>query len=267
MASPVSQLIDFGARSRVFMIFRSRSMSGCRTFPRIRRSAYSLGKLHGEFVLKNGGSSASETITMGGHSGTHIDALNHFSCAGRLFGGVEYEQTAGTGVRPHSVDTVSPVVRRGVLLDVAGSEGVPILPEDFVIGPEHLEKAARTALREGDVVLIRTGWAAHWGDPFQYVTAGKRIHVSAPGPGEAAARWLSERKVFAAGSDTLAFEKVPSPLMPVHVHLLVESGIHILENLNLEEIAAAGVTEFLFIAAPLRIEGGTGSPVRPLALV
>ncbi len=266
MASPVSQLIDLARASRVFDLSQPFYV-GMPHFPTHPPFAYSLGKLHGEFVLKNGGSSASEVITMGGHSGTHIDALNHFSCAGKLFGGVDYEQAAGTGVRPHSVDTVPPVVRRGVLVDVAGSQGVPILSEEFVIDPEHLEKAARTAIREGDVVLIRTGWAAHWGDSFQYVTAGKGIHVTAPGPGEAAARWLSERKVFAAGSDTLAFEKVPSPLMPVHVHLLVESGIHILENLNLDEMAAAGVSEFLFIAAPLRIEGGTGSPVRPLALV
>ena len=78
---------------------------------------------------------------------------------------------------------------------------------------------------------------------------------------------MSDRKVFAAGSDTLAFERVPSPVMEVHVHLLVESGIHIIENLNLEELARDGVTEFLFVATPLKIQGATGSPIRPLALV
>jgi kynurenine formamidase len=55
--------------------------------------------------------------------------------------------------------------------------------------------------------------------------------------------------------------------MPVHVHLLVQSGIHIMENLNLEELAAGGVREFVYVAAPLRIQGGTGAPIRPLALV
>jgi kynurenine formamidase len=72
--------------------------------------------------------------------------------------------------------------------------------------------------------------------------------------------------VFAAGSDTIAFERVPSRAMPVHVHLLVESGIHIIEALNLEELAAARVYTFLFVAAPLKIRGGTGSPIRPLAV-
>jgi kynurenine formamidase len=73
--------------------------------------------------------------------------------------------------------------------------------------------------------------------------------------------------VFAAGSDTVAFEKVPDPAMPVHVHLLVECGIHIIECLNLEELAAARMYEFLFLALPLKIRGATASPIRPVAVV
>jgi kynurenine formamidase len=88
-----------------------------------------------------------------------------------------------------------------------------------------------------------------------------------PGPGLRAARWFSERGLFAVGSDTAAFERMPSPEMDVHVHLLVESGIHILECLNLEDLAAAGRSEFVFVGAPLKIEGGTGSPIRPFALI
>jgi kynurenine formamidase len=72
--------------------------------------------------------------------------------------------------------------------------------------------------------------------------------------------------VFAVGSDTVAFEKIPTDTMPVHVHLLVEKGIHIIECLNLEELAAARVSTFLFVAAPLKVRGATGAPVRPLAL-
>ena len=65
--------------------------------------------MHGEIVLSNGGSSASETITMGGHVGTHIDALNHFSCCGKLFGGREPAQSYAGGVEPYSVEHVEPV--------------------------------------------------------------------------------------------------------------------------------------------------------------
>jgi kynurenine formamidase len=98
------------------------------------------------------------------------------------------------------------------------------------------------------------------------VTGGRGSVASGPGPQIAGARWLSERGVVAAGSDTVAFELLPDPEMPVHVHLLVESGIHIVEALNLEELSQQRVYEFVFVAAPLKIVGGTGSPIRPLAL-
>jgi kynurenine formamidase len=159
----------------------------------------------------------------------------------------------------HSIDGVAPIFRRGVLLDVAGAKP---LAENYTITPDDLARAARAEIRPGDVVVIRTGWAQYFDDPVKFIA---RVH--GPGPGIDGARWLSERGVFAAGSDTVAFEKVPDPSMPVHVHLLVESGIHIIECLNLEELAAAGVAEFLFVALPLKIKGATGSPVRPVAVV
>jgi kynurenine formamidase len=116
------------------------------------------------------------------------------------------------------------------------------------------------------VVLLRTGWANYFRDAARYLS-GFRGTPAGPGPARAGAEWLSARGIFAAGSDTIAFEKVPDPAMPAHVHLLVESGIHIIECLNLEELSAVEAREFLFIAAPLKIEGATGAPVRPLALV
>lgn len=91
--------------------------------------------------------------------------------------------------------------------------------------------------------------------------------VHGPGPGLDGAKWLSTRKVFAGGSDTVAFERVPDPAMPVHVHLLVESGIHIIECLNLEQLATGARWEFLFVGSPLKIRGGTGSPLRPFAVI
>jgi kynurenine formamidase len=223
---------------------------------------FSLVKQHGEYNGPIGNSSASDAIAMGTHLGTHIDALCHFSCGGLLHGGTAAAevQSYGGGLEKFSIDTVAPILRRGVLLDIAGMHG-GILPADFEITPAHLDSAARTGIRPGDVVLLRTGWAKYFSDPAKFID-----EVRGPGPGVAGARWLSERRVFAAGSDTVAFEKVPDPGMPVHVHLLVESGIHIIECLNLEELAAAGVSEFLFVALPLRIRGATGSPVRPVAI-
>lgn len=202
---------------------------------------------------------------MGAHVGTHIDALCHFTCNGRLFGGEEAAgvQTYATGLERHTVETIQPIFRRGVLLDIAGLAGVEALPREFVVTPGHLEEAAKgTGVEEGDVVVIRTGWARYWHDAARFIS-----EVHSPGPSLEGARWLSARKVFAAGSDTAPFEFTPSPEMSVHVHLLVESGIHIIECLNLEELAASGAKEFVFAAAPLKIRGGTGSPIRPVALV
>lgn len=227
---------------------------------------FGLNKKHGDYVAPNGGSSASEALTLGGHVGTHIDALCHFSCGGKLHGGEEAAglQSYVKGLERYSVDTIAPILRRGVLLDIAGQAGVEALPADFEIAPEHLDAAMhaqQVEVRPGDIVLLRTGWARFWSDAARFIA-----QVHGPGPGEPGARWLSARGAFAAGSDTVAFERVPAASMPVHVHLLVESGIHIIECLNLEQLAAERCYTFLFVATPLKIRGGTGSPIRPLAL-
>jgi kynurenine formamidase len=227
---------------------------------------FGLVKQHGEYVGPGGCSSASDAITLGSHVGTHIDALCHFSCGGKLFGGVQAAdvQSYTGGLKKYSIDTIPPIVRRGVLLDIARTAGMDELPADFVITPEHLQKAMEesgAAIEAGDVALLRTGWAKYFEDPAKFIS-----EVRGPGPGIAGARWLSAKGVFAAGSDTVAFEKVPDPAMPVHVHLLVDSGIHIVECLNLEELAADRVYEFQFIAAPMKIRGATGAPVRPIAI-
>jgi kynurenine formamidase len=234
-------------------------------FPTHPPYLFTLTKLHGEFTLDNGASSSSDALALGSHVGTHIDALSHFSCDGKLHGGIQITQTSGGGIGELSVDTIAPILRRAVLFDIAGLERVDALPRDFTVTPEHLA-ACGVEPSEGGIALIRTGWGQFWSDSKRYLTGGQAAQVCGPGPGEPAARWLSARRIFAAGSDTVAFERTPSS-MEVHVHLLVESGIHIIECLNLEELARDGVKEFTFVALPLKIRGGTGSPIRPIAIV
>jgi kynurenine formamidase len=219
---------------------------------------FGLTKRHGDLVGPKGHSSAADAIAMGSHVGTHIDALCHFSCGGKLHGGAETEplQSYGGGLQKFSVDTIAPILRRGVLIDVAGD--TPLAP-DFEITPAHLEGAD---VRAGDIVLLRTGWGRYFEDARRFVN-----DIRSPGPTLAAAQWLSSRRIFAAGSDTVPFERSPDSEMPVHVHLLVESGIHIIECLNLEELARDGVREFLFVGAPMKIRGATGAPIRPLAII
>jgi kynurenine formamidase len=92
-----------------------------------------------------------------------------------------------------------------------------------------------------------------------------------PGVGEVGAQWLADRRVHAAGADTIAFERLPPggghSLLPAHRILLVENGIYLIEAMNLDGLAAARAYEFMFVLAPLALVGATGSPVRPLAVV
>src|SRR5437764_2645077 len=246
------------AKARVFDLAQDYFI-GMPHYPTHPPFLFGLTKQHGDIVGPTGHSSAADAIAMGSHVGTHIDALCHFSCGGKLHGGIDIEQSYGGGLRKYSIDTIPPILRRGVLLDLA-ADGP--LAADHEVTPGELAAAQKVEIRAGDVVLLRTGWARYFGDARRFVN-----DTRCPGPGLAAARWLSALGIFAAGSDTVPFEKSPVPSMPVHVHLLVESGIHIIECLNLEELAAAGVTEFLFIGAPLKFRGATGAPIRPLALV
>src|SRR5215469_14741191 len=105
---------------------------------------FSLTKMHNDYVMPNGASSASEGLALGGHLGTHIDALCHFSFGGKLHGGHEVKeaQSYDRGMQQHSIDTLAPIVRRGILLDIAGLQNVGSLPPAFEITPEHLEAAA-----------------------------------------------------------------------------------------------------------------------------
>jgi kynurenine formamidase len=230
-----------------------------------------LMRRHGDMVRADGGSAANEMIMIGGHTGTHVDALCHVSHQGRLFGGQDaYEAQRGGRFSALGVEQIPIVVGRGVLLDVAGLHGVDVLPPAHPITAGELEAAASRQgvdVRAGDAVLVRSGWALHWSDPERFL--GHRDGV--PGPDESAAEWLAGHRVRVTGAETIAYECIPAgqgdAFLPVHRLLLVEHGIHIIEGLNLTELAREAVFEFLFVLTPLKIVGATGSPVRPVAVV
>ncbi len=266
----MSNLVDSLRNATVYDLAQP-YFPGMPHFPTHPPFLFGLTKKHGDLVTEGGVSSSADALALGSHVGTHIDALCHFSCGGKLYGGIDVKplQSDVGGIQKYSVDTIAPILRRGVLLDIASHVSMEALTVDFVITPAHLEAAAKAqnvSVAKGDVVLLRTGWARFWSNAARYITGGKGTVACGPGPELEAARWLSSKGIFAAGSDTVAFERVPAAEMPVHVHLLVESGIHIIEALNLEEIARRKVYEFAFVGTPLKIRGATGSPIRPLAL-
>jgi kynurenine formamidase len=228
--------------------------------------AFSLTKLHGEMVYPGGISASNCLFTTGGHTGTHFDALGHISLQGQVHGVGPIGPWQGyQGLRKGGIETVPPVVTRGVLLDIAGLEGAPCLSHDYEIGADALQRAVRAAkvsLQKGDAVLIRTGWIQRFEDPQAFISH----HEGCPGLVEEGARWLVEQGASFVGADTVALEKTPTSHLPVHGILLAQHGVHILEVLNLEELAQEREYQFLFIASPLKIRGGTASPVRPVAI-
>lgn len=233
--------------------------------------SHTLPRRHGDMVRADGGSAANDLLVTGTHVGTHIDALAHVSHQGRLHGGADAAE-AGLGGKylEHGVHTIAPMLRRGVLLDVPAARGEQACDPAYEITPDDLDACARAGSEpgEGDVVLIRSGWGARFDQgPASYLGHDTGV----PGVGEAGARWLADRRVLAAGADTIAFERLGPgaghALLPAHRVLLVEHGVYIVEALALEELAAAGVHEFTFVLVPLNLVGATGSPVRPLAVV
>lgn len=230
----------------------------------------SVARRHGDLVRADGSSGANEIIVTGGHVGTHIDALCHISYEGKLHdGSLAADVTTNAGFKRMGVETMKPIVARGVLLDVPTAKGEAICREGYEVTAQDLEAAARLGKvvpAPGDVILVRTGWGGIVGERARY--EGRRR--GAPGPAGPGAEWLAQFRPRAVGSDTLAFEQIiPGNQYPLPAHriLIVNYGIHIIEALNLEELASDRQYEFMFILCPLKLVGATGSPVRPLALV
>jgi kynurenine formamidase len=222
--------------------------------------------------LSGGFQFADDYLALGCHSGTHVDALAHAWYDDLLYNGHSAARVRSYGATRCGIEQLGQLATRGVLVDVAKAKGVPHLEGGYAITPEDIDAALAhggATVREGDCVLVRTGW---W---TLFSTDRSEYDRAAPGVNDAAARHLAELRVSAVGSDTIAFEVVPqhgtfeggSRTPVAHRALIRDYGIYILELLDLEELSQTGVSEFLFVAAPLRIVGGTASPLNPLAIV
>jgi len=151
---------------------------------------------------------------------------------------------------------------RGVMLDIAAVKGVEMLGDTYEITVADLQQALeRQKLRilPGDAVIIHTGWGKLYGKD------NARFVKTTPGVGVAAAEWLAKQDPLLVGSDNWPVEVAPNPdkdlSLPVHQIFLAVNGIHILENLKLDELAAKRVYEFAFTMQPLKIYGASGSTV------
>ncbi|MDX6287046.1 MAG: hypothetical protein QOG53_2531 [Frankiales bacterium] len=210
---------------------------------------------------------AEEVLGFAAHTGTHMDALAHAWYDDQLYNGFPSSSIRSTtGARHCGAENLRPTVTRGVLLDVASVRTSPLGSGD-VVTLKDLETAAANAgvqPETGDVVLIRTGWfGRHAGDAEAYLDGE-------PGIDEEGAAWFAQAGVAGVGADNYAIEVLPfqsDDVFPVHKLLLRDYGVPLIEGVVLDELAEAGATAFLFVAAPLPVTGGTAGPVCPVAVL
>ncbi len=218
----------------------------------------------------------------GQHGAPSIDAIGHIGRDGLLFGGVDAVAATSdlrglgrSGVGEDLAIDHYPndlLANRGILLDVAryiNGDDTPLVA-GFEITAEHLKKTAQAQhvrIRHGDTVFIRTGWGQYFND-FPQLYLGDE----SAGVGVSGAQYLIDKGARVVGNDTLTFEKRPPvtfdpfQVFPLHMLLLADNGVYIIENLLLEELAAEKVYKFVAIVPPLKIRGGTGSALRVFAL-
>lgn len=207
-------------------------------------------------------------ISMYTHMGTHIDALNHFGLDGKIYNGFSAAEHLGDrGWKVTGAEKIPPIVARGVLIDLPRAMGVTMLADGYRVTKQDLKAALarqRTLLKNGDVVLVRTG-------RMQVYESAQAYMKNPPGLGLEAAKFLVEEGgAMIVGADNLSFEAFPSEAkgnyVPVHSYLLAQQGVPILELVQLEQLAKDGVYEFAFLGGSLKLRGSDAAPIRPLAI-
>jgi kynurenine formamidase len=216
------------------------------------------------------GSSFNEELVVAelGQMGTQFDALPHVAIDNMLYNCMKIDDVATrAGFSKLGVEKVGGIVTRGVLLDIAAVKAVAMLEAGYEITVADLQEALRregVTIGAGDAVLVHTGWGALW------MKDNARFNRGEPGIDVAAAEWLAKANPILVGSDNWAIEVLPQPdrdlRSPVHQILVAINGIFLIENLDLEALVRDKVWEFAFIVTPLKIKGGSGSTVAPIAI-
>ena len=203
-----------------------------------------------------------------GQVGTQFDGFAHIAHDNAYYNCFKGDEIATrTGFTKLGIQNVGMLMARGVLIDVAAFKGVDMLEDAYEITRADLEGAIRKQnliLQPGDAILIHTGWGKLYGkDNVRY---GK----SNPGLGIPAAKFLIDQDPLLLGADNTPVEVLPNPdpllIYPVHQLALVVHGVHLLENLKLDDLVAKNVSEFAFVMQPLKLKGATGSTVAPAAV-
>jgi kynurenine formamidase len=203
-----------------------------------------------------------------GQVGTQFDGFAHQTIDDSLYNCFRLDEVSTrTGFTKLGIQNVGALVTRGVMIDIAALKAVDTLADNYEITVQDLQQALakqNLTLQPGDAVIIHTGFGKLWAKDNARYTRGN------PGIGTAAAEWLVRQNPMLVGADTAPVEVSPNPdakvSLPVHQIMLVVNGIHLLENMKLDELAGKRVYEFALIVQPLKIQGATGSTVAPIAI-
>lgn len=196
------------------------------------------------------------------HGTTHLDALAHVWQDGLLYNGVGASTVTSRGAQRSGIATAGPIVTRGLFVDAAGSypatEPIPV-----TVLRDRLHEAGVQPM-PGDALLVRTGWLRDWRSDRALPDAWAGLELDC-------VDWLDEHGIALLGADNVTVEVQPSTVqgcaLPLHVALLRDRGLPLLELLDLERLAETGAVEFLLVVSPLNLTGGSGSPVAPVAVL
>ena len=203
-----------------------------------------------------------------GQVGTQFDGFSHQTAGDSLYNCFKLDAISSrNGFTKLGVENVGSLMTRGVLVDVAALKGVEMLPDTYEITVDDLQRALareKITLQPGDAIIINTGWGKLWGKD------NDRFMKTNPGLGVPSAEWLARQDPMLVGSDVGPINVTPNPdpqvSNPAHQIMLVVNGIHLLENMKLDELASKQAYEFALIVQPLKLQGATGSTVAPMAV-
>lgn len=200
--------------------------------------------------------------------GTQLDSIGHIQAGDRFYNGWRAKDVVEPwGLGKFGMESVPPIITRGVLVDVATYKGVQRLPKGYVITLQDVQGALKREgvdLRAGDAVLFHTGWGGLWGKDNTEFLSGE------PGLGMAAVNWLYEKRVAITGADTWSYGPVPGEdaerpfLVPQTMY--VKLGFFALDNLATEELARRKVYQFMFVVTHAKTRGSTAAVVSPAAI-
>jgi kynurenine formamidase len=210
-----------------------------------------------------------------GQVGTQFDGPGHVAITGndgviRWYNGRALATPENTyGLTKNGIEKVGPCITRGVLIDMVGLKGRGMNKGEVIYVKDIeacIRKAGIAGIQEGDMVCYNTGWGRHWDDPVAF-SAG------CPGQGIEAARYMVKKNVSMLAADTWPIDVIPGEsetgAFDVHNFMETVNGIWYLENIStkaMDQMAADGTYEFLWIFVPVPFVGATGSPGDAIAI-